>query len=125
MKNQEKKNQEKKKPNIWAFLFAVAIVGSVFSTCIGTEEEEPKTRTELVQDQFSVFNGAHRKLQQHVKKNLKDPDSYEHIGTRHEDKGEYILVSMKYRAKNSFGGFVVEYVTVKVDINGNILEFIE
>jgi len=85
---------------------------------------KPLTRQELVEKQFSAWDGSHYALERLIKKNLKDPDSYEHIETRFGDKGEYILVYTKYRARNSFGGMVIEEMGAKVDINGNIIEII-
>lgn len=85
-----------------------------------TAEEQ---RAEKIRDQFSPWNGSHYELERIVKRALKDPDSYEHIETRFSDRGANgIYVVMKYRAKNSFGGYVIEGVTATFDIEGKLLE---
>lgn len=81
-------------------------------------------RTARIEAGFSVWDGAHRKLEKLIETNLKDPDSYEHIETKYIDKQDHILVYMKYRAKNSFGGFVIGNVVAKCSLDGDVLEII-
>lgn len=64
-----------------------------------------------------------------IKENLNDPDSLQHIETRYWKKfdknGQFnntITVKTKYRAKNSFGGYVVEYISADCDMDGNIIK---
>ena len=75
-------------------------------------------RTQRIESQFSIWNGAHRNLEKTVKAGLKDPDSYQHIETHWFDKGDYLTVVMQYRAKNSFGGYVVETATANCSLDG-------
>ncbi len=91
-----------------------------------SESKTPKveTRKDKIESQFSAWDGSHYNLERLIVKNLKGPDSYEHIETRYGDKGDFILVVTKYRARNSFGGMIVEQVAAKVDIEGNIIEII-
>lgn len=57
---------------------------------------------------FSAWDGAHRTLQDRVKAQLKDPDSYEHIETRYTGTEESpVRITTSFRARNSFGGYVV------------------
>ena len=58
---------------------------------------------------LSGWDGSHRQTVKLIKKNLKDPKSFEHIETRITpvENGSHIVFT-KYRAKNSFGGYVVE-----------------
>ena len=58
---------------------------------------------------LSAWDGSHRQTVKLIKKNLKDPKSFEHIETRITpvENGSHIVFT-KYRAKNSFGGYVVE-----------------
>ncbi len=79
-------------------------------------------RQKQIESAFSIFDGSHIALEQKVKKNLKDPDSYEHIETRYVDKQDYIIVQLKYRAKNSFNGYVVNTATAKANIDGSLIE---
>lgn len=58
----------------------------------------------------------------YLKKNLKDPESYQSIDwntVQHEGK---TYVKHKYRAKNSFGGYVIEEKIFKFDESGNITD---
>jgi hypothetical protein len=81
-------------------------------------------RTEEIKKAFSPWDGSHRELEKYIKRNLKDPKSYEHIETRYGDKGDHIFLYTKYRAKNSFGGYVIGEVTAKANINGTLLEIV-
>ena len=69
------------------------------------EIAEAKTKAQAerrvkIEKQFSAWDGSHITFSRAIKDNLNDPSSFEHVETRYEDKGTYILVSMKYRAKN-------------------------
>ncbi|EKT3964512.1 hypothetical protein AAIP55_001994 [Flavobacterium psychrophilum] len=78
-------------------------------------------RTHLIQRQFAGFSGANRYVEDYIKENMNDPDSYEHIQTTYTDKGSYIIVYTKFRGTNSFGAKIIQVATAKVDINGNVL----
>jgi hypothetical protein len=79
-------------------------------------------RKEMVEKQFSAWDGSHIYLTKYIKENMNDPDSYDHIETRFEDKGKYIFIACKFRGSNAFGGKVINYVTAKADIDGNLTE---
>ena len=51
---------------------------------------------------------------------LEDPDSYEPIDWEFTQSGDKSYVRHKYRAKNSFGGYVVEEQTFVFDADGNM-----
>lgn len=89
------------------------------------EQPKEKTRAELVQGQFSGWDGSHRGLEKAIKESMNDPDSYEHVETRFKDMQDHILVSTKFRGKNAFGGKVLQTVTAKVDMKGNVIQIIE
>ena len=55
---------------------------------------------------------------------MNDPDSYEHVKTEYWDKGDYLIVKTTFRGKNAFGGVVVNWVTVKTDLDGFVIELI-
>ena len=82
---------------------------------------------DIINKQFSAWNGAHIKLERMVKEGLKDPSSFDHVSTRYVDNGDNTLsVLMKYRAKNSYGAIVTEYVKFKTDIDtGRVLSRIK
>lgn len=86
----------------------------------------PKTsREDQILRQFNVGSGAHRKLERWVKQNMNDPESYHHISSSYADKGKYLLVQIKFRGKNSYGAMVVNMVTAKVSLDGDILEIVD
>lgn len=85
------------------------------------ENQKIAARKERISKQFSPWDGAHRNLEKYIKKSMKDPKSYKHDETTYSDKGSYILVQTRFRGKNSFGAMVLQTVTAKVDLEGNIL----
>lgn len=112
---------------------------SVLTVCLfifiafGSDDEEsktnadgtPKTERQIeVEKQFSAWDGSHSGLTTLIKKSMNDPDSYEHIETRFNDEGDYILVITKFRGANAFGGKVINTVSAKVDFSGNVIEVI-
>jgi hypothetical protein len=84
-------------------------------------EEAIKTKQAKIAAQFSAWNGAHIKLENYIKKNMNEPSSYEHVKTTYDDKGDYLLVITTFRGKNSLGQKVIEKVSAKADVEGNIL----
>lgn len=56
---------------------------------------------------------------------LKDPDSYQSIDWNTTQSGDKIYVRHRYRAKNSFGGYVVEEKTFIFDTEGNLKEIMD
>jgi hypothetical protein len=87
-------------------------------------KEAPNKRKKLLERGFNMWNGSHIKLEKYIKTSLKDPRSYEHIETRYTDKGDFIIVGTKFRARNGFGGMVIGNIAVKASIDGDILELI-
>lgn len=81
-------------------------------------------RKEKIERQFSAWSGSHKALENYIRKNLKDPDSYDHVETRYGDKGDHILIQTTYRAKNSFNAVITESVIAKAGIDGSNLTII-
>ena len=69
----------------------------------------------------SPFDGSVHQVKKYLKTSLKDPDSYESIswGKLQKNSNGY-SVYHKYRAKNSFGGFVVEEHIFNISEDGTI-----
>lgn len=86
----------------------------------GVERKENGTKIEN-----SSWDGSVPQIKKYLKKNLKDPDSYESIewGKVIETNKGY-TVRHKYRAKNSFGGYGVENQIFYLDEKGNITNVI-
>ncbi len=85
----------------------------------------PPSREEIIQRQFSAWDGSHRNLERLIKAAMNDPDSYEHDETRYIDNGDTLTVLTSYRGKNAFGGVVRASVTAVVDLEGNVIEIVQ
>lgn len=110
-------------------LFIIGLFSSNTPTTTPTAKTKPavpKTAEELRQEVigkcFSGWDGSHRNLEMKIKDLMNDPDSYIHEETRHNDKGDRIVIYTKFRGKNSFGGVVREIATAESDLNCNIIE---
>lgn len=89
--------------------------------------EEAKLKADYdkwIESQFSPWDGSHMELVKLLKKNLNDPDSYEHVETKYWDQKDGILIKMTYRAKNAFGGLILQNVTAKADYKTNMINII-
>jgi hypothetical protein len=83
---------------------------------------EPTIRTG-VDANFSIYDGSSVKLVIEVKNQLNDPSSFQHIETRHnEDKAlGVVLVAMKFRAKNTYGGLSIKYANAVMTTSGEVI----
>jgi RNA polymerase subunit RPABC4/transcription elongation factor Spt4 len=110
-----------------------AIFGGVYTACSGSDSESKATlvqspptpeqlRVREIAKAFDPWNGSHPTLEKFVRKNLNDPDSYQHIETKYLDKTDHIFVITKFRAKNAFGAFVVNTAAAKTNLDGSIIE---
>lgn len=68
---------------------------------------KPLTREQRIDKEFN-YDGSFTPLVVEVIKSLKDPDSFEHIETKVMDREDNLFITMKYRARNSLGGMVIE-----------------
>lgn len=73
---------------------------------------------------FSDWDGSHRALTRHIRSNLTNPASYEHIDTQYVDQGAHLVVTTRYRARNSAGDMVPGTVVARTKIGGAIIEII-
>ena len=135
---ENKKNVQWKDLNNGAKFFVICIL---FFVCVafmvlvaelfGSDDKKPSqapnevkkvlTRAEIIDNQFSPWDGSHIKLTKKIKEQMNDPDSFEHIETRFKDLGNEIVVQESFRGKNAFGGLVINKVIATVDIGGNVL----
>jgi len=104
----------------------------VTSTVTVTQPVTPKpTQTEKekynawVKSQFSIWDGSHTELIELLKENLNDAKSFEHVKTTYSDSGKGLVVRMRYRAKNAFGGMVMQSITAKADYANNRIQIID
>lgn len=86
------------------------------------EARNKAARRELIEKQFSVWDGSHRNLTKKITDAMNDPDSYQHVETKYVEFSDYLLVTCSFRGKNKFGGVVKNTVLAKVDLNGNVIE---
>jgi len=89
------------------------------------EAQKKKRNEEFKESCLSSWDGSCPTLERYLKKNLKDPDSYEHIETGFWNMGDHAVVLTKYRAKNSFGGYVIGYIKAKVSWDCEVTEIID
>jgi len=104
-----------------SLVVGISSMGSSSSvTPVKTESIQKETKKEEDKSDgfhcLSAWDGSHRGVENWVKNNLRDPDSYQHKETRISPvkDGKHVL-TMSYRAKNGFGGYVPGLVIADVD----------
>jgi hypothetical protein len=85
---------------------------------------EEEARKKRIESTFSAWDGSHRGLVEYVKNNMNDPRSFEHVETKYGDRGNHLIVEMRFRGKNAFGGVVVNSVRARCGLDGNVIEII-
>jgi uncharacterized membrane protein YqiK len=88
-----------------------------------------KKYKEWIDGLFSPWDGSIRELNNLIKENMNDPDSFKHVETRYSDLGfeKGIRFIVKFRGKNAFGGVVTNEFTGTIDyktkmIKGNMVQ---
>jgi hypothetical protein len=108
----------------WAGLLFVGI--QIFNlSSRDTIDYKPLTHEQEISQGFSPLTGEHKKLKSMLLTALKDPDSYSHIKTSYVDTKEHLIVTMTYRAKNSFGALAVNTFSAITKPNGDVVKIIE
>ena len=70
----------------------------------------------------SGWDGSVHQVERYLKKNLKDPASFEAIEwSAVVPSGNGFSVRVKYRAKNSFGGYAIENQIFQLDSRGEVV----
>ena len=86
-------------------------------------ESKPKSKKVLEKVANSAWDGSFYQVKNYLKRNLKDPSSFDAIEwspvAKRSDGG--YQVRCKYRAKNSFGGYVISNQVFVMDSNGNVI----
>ena len=104
------------KDNWWK----IAITIFIFITYIIGANTDPNSISTPIEN--SEWDGSVAQVKQYLKRNLKDPDSYEGIEWSKVTKvGNQYKVRHKYRAKNSFGGYVIEEFIFTLNEDGNVI----
>ena len=115
-RSQTPESQESGGTNWKRVVIIVAILIAAIASCsiltskfCGPSDEEKAEERRKGFHCLDVRDGSHLDLKREVLENIADPDSFEHIETRIgpvDADGEHYL-TMKFRARNSFGGMVV------------------
>lgn len=104
----------------------VALGALLLSTCEGeTDEQKQENALAAAEDKrkgfhcLSEWDGSNKSLVDQVKAQLRDPKSFEHDETRiapanASTEGKH-AVSMRYRARNGFGGMNALVAVARVD----------
>jgi hypothetical protein len=92
---------------------------------VAAEKKAIEDRKNLIESQFSAWDGSHNNLTKLIKESMNDPKSYDHDETLYRDMGDYLLVTTTFRGKNAFGGVIKDSVSAKIALDGTILEIIE
>ena len=96
-----------------------------FEAAVAEKKKEQEERQKRIERGFSAWDGSHRQLTRAIKAQMNDPDSYQHDTTRYGDRGDHLVVETTFRGRNAFGGMIRHTVRAKVDLDGNILEFLD
>lgn len=105
-------------------LIAILLVGGFIESMCSTPKTTAELRTERIEKSFSPYDGSHRGVTAAIKGVMHNPDSFENVQTSYIDKGDYLIVSTKFRGTNAFGALVTNTAVFKADLDGNILEVI-
>lgn len=76
--------------------------------------------------QASSYDGSVFQVENFIKGNIKDPDSYQSIKWNKLIKSpEGYEIGHKFRAKNGFGGYDIAYWGFTLDTNGTVIQVID
>ena len=90
------------------------------------KEQQKREDAKKVRIENSPWDGSVYQVKKYVKSNLKDQSSYESIEWSPVQKTEKgYVVRHKFRAKNSFGGYVVEEYIITLNDNGDVIDVIK
>lgn len=89
--------------------------------------QTPKKPVEVVAN--SDWDASVYQVERFLKKNLKDPKSFEAIEwsrvTKVDLPSHKYVVRCKYRAKNSFGGYVIHNQLFYLDVSGKVVKYMD
>jgi hypothetical protein len=101
---------------IFTILIGLFVIGWIFG---GDSSTENKQASKEVDPQFkclSAWDGSHSDFKRYIKKNMRDPESFDHRETKvtpvRADGTQTVI--MTYAGKNGFGGMVVEQKMGKI-----------
>jgi len=117
------------KSTIYGGLALMIVAAFVFGTSAWMKSADPPKASpakSLETVYNSAFDGSVRQVEQYLKRNLKDPDSLQAMEWSPVRKnGSGFVVSVRYRAKNSFGGYIVTAQEFHLDSAGGIVQVLD
>ena len=134
----EEKKEINQKPvskgcvNLFLIFGLLAIFSMVYS-CLNDSPEEIiiQKAKKLEEMRNDTLLNCYIMSERFLKSNLRDPDSYEEIEHKENfidqksKKDPYIQVTIKYRAKNGFGGMNIGYKAFNFGQNAEMLDVID
>jgi len=97
----------------WGTVIVLLLLFSMISKCGTSSEEEQSISAQVA-------------VKSWLNSNLKDPDSFQAIEWGLVEKGpDGLIVRCKYRAKNSFGGYVIEERLFRLNTQGEVVSAID
>lgn len=125
---EHKEKQKEIKAKVTGVVFSIIVVllfgGYLKCQMAPPKPKAPQTREERIKSQFSGWDGSRYGLTKLIKESMNNPKSYENAETRYIDKGDFLIVSTRFRGTNIFGGVVENWIMAKVDLDGNVIEVI-
>jgi hypothetical protein len=109
-----------------AIIFAYqAGIGGYLSDYLSSRGSESRTPAPREAVAKSAWDGSVRQVETYLKRNLKDPGSFDAIEWSAVEKIDLpthkYQVRCKYRAKNSFGAYVISNQIFYLDKDGNVV----
>lgn len=68
----------------------------------------------------AALQKAYIPVQMQIQSMMHDPDSFEMVNTTYDDQGEYVVMSVTFRAKNSLGAKVLNTLDARVGLDGSV-----
>jgi|GEM_PF-5677892 len=78
-----------------------------------------------IPSRLSSGDSSNHILVKETKRRMKHPDSFEHVTTLSHQHGEDLVVTMRFREKNSFGMQTAHTVTAIIDRTGKITHYMK
>ena len=103
---------------------AVAVLLGVSAILVLNAVYTPSESVSVPVVSNSQWDGSVKQVKQWLNRNLKDPDSLQIIEWSPVYKSDDVYyVRVKYRAKNSFGGYTVSNFIFTLDSHGTIVDY--
>jgi predicted nucleic acid-binding Zn ribbon protein len=128
-KNPELKTKKLSKLKIFFIVMGVLLVIGIFipdeqkNTKLKTTDKSKSDDRQKGFHCLSSWDSSSRALVDHVKKNMRDPDSFKHRETRiGPNINNTHFIHMMYSGKNGFGGVTVEGISGKLSSDCKLIE---